>query len=229
MLLSPAQSSRLLSLSEALPGGQRPCPCSSEGEAEAGRASGAWTQAHGPRDTHSPLLRRHRTAARLGGTRQVGRSRSWRGRKGSRHSVRGHRPPLLAALRGSWGHTWNLPEPVRMGSVALPGGTPVSRPRSGMEQRLEVPRQGAALPSRPAPGAIGADPGSVAGAAAGARQCRRAREPAWLAPACQACLACSSQDSDAMISPADGGDGPGQEGGGISRLVLMPEGLAEPS
>lgn len=38
MLLSPVQSSRLLSLSEALPGGQRPCPCSSEGETEAGRA-----------------------------------------------------------------------------------------------------------------------------------------------------------------------------------------------
>lgn len=65
--------------------------------------------------------------------------------------MQGHRPLLLAVLSGSWGHNWDLPEPVGMESVAVPFGTPISHPRSGMEQRLEVPHQwGPALPPLPA-------------------------------------------------------------------------------
>lgn len=140
----------------------------------------------------------------------MARSRSCRGRTGRRHSCAGSPATVLAAPSGSWGHTWDLSEPVRMDSVALPGGTPVSHPGSGMELRRKVSCWwGPALPSLPAPrrhqhGSWGLGGTCVPGSPHG-----------WPGPARD--LACSSQDSDTMVSPADGGGSPGQEGGGVSR------------
>lgn len=93
LLLSPVQSSRPSSLLVAPPGGWRPCPCSSEGETEAGWAAGR-VNSHTGREARtvpcSAVTGQQRAAKERGGwpglvpagvEREVGTP------------VRGHRPP----------------------------------------------------------------------------------------------------------------------------------------